>query len=442
MSNHSKNPRRKRATNNPDHSRRTHVSAPADSEIEARLTELVKPAVYAEMEHYRRLGLRNRLLTLPVMVSLVLTLIWRRVPGVMELVRLVARERVLWTAPQSVSQPALSERLLTFPAELFQHVFARVMAELPARQSLRTRPQPALLQRLRKHFSGFYALDGSTLEALFRKLKALQERADAPLAGHIVAAVDLLTHLPAAVWWADDPSSNDKALLPQVKQWLKASSLVVFDLGYFAFTWFDDLTDSQVSFVTRLRAKTSYQVKESLRYHPQLRDQIVHLGTFRSNPSRHPVRLLEVFVDGEWRSYLTNVLDPEQLSLVDVVELYEQRWQIEGAFLLVKRLLDLAYLHVGSINGVKLQLWATWLFYAVLIDLCDDVAEALHYPLDRISVEMVYRGLYHYTTAVANGFVGDVPTYYLHHGRDLGLVKRIRPSARPSPSAQIARFLD
>src|SRR5829696_6277863 len=110
MSNHSKGPRRKRATNNPDHSRRTHVSAPADSEIEARLTELVKPAVYAEMEHYRRLGLRNRLLTLPVMVSLVLTLIWRRVPGVMELVRLVARERVLWTAPQDPfpSQPCLN----------------------------------------------------------------------------------------------------------------------------------------------------------------------------------------------------------------------------------------------------------------------------------------------------------------------------------------------
>jgi hypothetical protein len=442
MSNHSKNPRRKRATNNPDHSRRTHVAAPADREIEARLTELVKPAVYAEVAHYQRLGLRNRILTLPVMVSLVLTLIWRRVAGVTELVRLLARERVLWTAPQKVSQPALSERLMTFPAELFQQVFERVMAELPARQQGRTRPQPALFKRLSTRFSGFYALDGSTLEALFRKLKALQEQPDAPLAGHIVAAVDLLTHLPAAVWWADDPASNDKALLPQVKQWLKASRLVVFDLGYFAFPWFDALTQSQVSFVTRLRAKTSYQVKQSLRHHPQLRDQIVLMGSYRSNPSRYPVRLIEAFVDGEWRSYITNVLDPDQLSLIDVIELYERRWHIEGAFLLVKRLLDLAYLHTSSINGVKLQLWATWLFYAVLIDLCDDVAEALHKPLDRISIEMVYRGLYHYTTAVANGFVGDVPAYYLHQGHDLGLVKRIRPRARPSPAAQLVAFLD
>ena len=252
MSNHSKNPRRKRATHNPDHSRQTHVPAPNDGEIEARLTDLVKPAVYAEMAHYRTLKLRNRILTLPVMVSLVLTLIWRRIPGVMELVRLLARERILWSAPQQVSQSALSERLMSFPAELFQHVFERVLAELPARQQTRTRPQPPLFQRLQGRFTACYALDGSTLEALFRKLKALQEQADAPLAGHIVAAVDVLTPLAAAVWWADDPSSNDKAVLPQVKPWLKAGALLVFDLGYFAFPWFDDLTAAQVSFVTRL----------------------------------------------------------------------------------------------------------------------------------------------------------------------------------------------
>ena len=149
MSNHSKNPRRKRATNNPDHSRRTHVPAPADSEIEARLTELVKPAVYAEMAHYRQLGLRNRILTLPVMVSLLLTLIWRRVSGVMELVRLVARERVLWVAPQAISQSALSERLMTFPAELFQNVFERV-----GRRRRPLRPDPARAHRNRARRGG------------------------------------------------------------------------------------------------------------------------------------------------------------------------------------------------------------------------------------------------------------------------------------------------
>ncbi len=45
----------------------------------------------------------------------------------------------------------------------------------------------------------------------------------------------------------------------------------------------------------------------------------------------------------------------------------------------------LSYLWTGSINGIKLQIWATWLFYAVLMDLGDAVADELSLPVDRIS---------------------------------------------------------
>jgi len=174
------NPRRKRATLNPDHTRRTHVPAPADHEIEQRLTELVKPAVLAEMAYYRTLGLRNRILNLPVMVAVVLTLIWRRVPGVCTLTRMLGRERLLWAQPTKVSQPSLSDRFLEFPAELFERILYRVLAQLPERASERTRPHPTLLRAIPTHFAASYALDGSTLEALFRKLQALREAPDAP----------------------------------------------------------------------------------------------------------------------------------------------------------------------------------------------------------------------------------------------------------------------
>src|SRR6266511_1177376 len=103
-------------TDNPDHSRRTQAPALQDPEIAQRLHELVEPAVFSELAHYQRLGLRNRILCLPVMVSLVLTMMWRNVPSVRTLVRMLREERILWTAPTTVSQPSLSERFLTFPA--------------------------------------------------------------------------------------------------------------------------------------------------------------------------------------------------------------------------------------------------------------------------------------------------------------------------------------
>ncbi len=48
------------------------------------------------------------------------------------------------------------------------------------------------------------------------------------------------------------------------------------------------------------------------------------------------------------------------------------------------RSMCLAYFWVGSIYGVMLQVWATWLLYAVLVDLTDDVADALDRPFDDV----------------------------------------------------------
>jgi hypothetical protein len=103
---------------------------------------------------------------------------------------------------------------------------------------------------------------------------------------------------------------------------------------------------------------------------------------------------MEVWIGGTWHGYLTNELDPTRLPTTAVLALYAHRWRIEEAFLIVKRLLGLAYVWTGAANGIALQVWATWLLYAVLIDLSDAVAEELNLPLDRISVEMVFRGLY------------------------------------------------
>ena len=432
-----KHNRRPRATFNADHRRRTHVPAPSDAEIERRLDEFVKPAVFAELDFYRRLGLRNRILTLPVMVSLVLALIWRRIPGVCALQRTLARERIFWATPRTVSQSALSDRFLDFPAVLFEQVLYRVLAHLPERLRRRTRPLPSLLAGVAARFSGLYALDATTLEPLFRKLAALRDTPGTHLAGHVSVAVELLSHLPAKLWWNPEPHTNEKALARPVLDWLPTGSVVVFDLGYFAYWLFDALSAQESFFVTRLREQASYSVRTMLCNRAKVRDQIIQLGRYKE-PCTHPMRLIEVEVNGRWQRYLTNVLDPKRLSIVEVVALYDARWKIETSFLLIKRLLDLSYVWVGSQNGIWLQVVATFLMYALLLDLCDDVAQALGVQLEAISVEMVYRGLYHYVVAVAQGeYQGDAPSYLAREAKGLGILKRERPSRRPSATEQI-----
>ena len=152
------------------------------------------------------------------------------------------------------------------------------------------------------------------------------------------------------------------------------------------------------------------------------------------------MRLIEIRHGRSWYRYLTSVLEPDVLPPFVVGDLYSRRWRIEESFLLLKRLLGLSYLWTGSINGIKLQIWATWLFYAILLDLCDEIADELTLPTNSISVEMVFRGIYHFTQALNQGNAISIIAYLTApENRDLGIVKpprskRAKPPLDLSPS--------
>jgi len=88
----------------------------------------------------------------------------------------------------------------------------------------------------------------------------------------------------------------------------------------------------------------------------------------------------------------------------------------------VKRLSGLSYFWTGSLHGSKLQVWATWLIYAVWGDLSDAVADAVQLPLERISMEIVWRGLYYFNDANHRGLAHDPVELcsFLVYGEKLG----------------------
>ncbi|MEH2000336.1 MAG: DUF1822 family protein [Nostoc sp.] len=93
----------------------------------------------------------------------------------------------------------------------------------------------------------------------------------------------------------------------------------------------------------------------------------------------------------------------------------------------------------GSINDVKLQLWVIWLFYALLIDLRDKVADELSLLVDRIYFEMVYWGLYHFNLAYDKSKVTDPVKYFAPpENQDLSVFKILR---KPVPKMDLSPFL-
>lgn len=182
--------------------------------------------------------------------------------------------------------------------------------------------------------------------------------------------------------------------------------------------------------MTRLREKTVYHTMSVLSQGPRYRDEIIRAGAGWGCLCQHPLRLVSILWDQTWYRYLTNVLDPERLSARQVGELYRRRWRIEEAFLLTKRLLGLSYLWVGGGNGVQIQIYATWIFYAVLVDVCQQVALALGQPQDRISVEMVYRSFYHFSRACDRDPTTQLIPFLVAHAKLFGLVKAITQRQR------------
>lgn len=118
---------------NRDHARQQQRPMVEEEVIAAQLEALVTPAITAQENYYRQLGMRDRILNLPFMVAAVLTLLWRDVASVREMTRMLGREGFLWCLPTQVTQQAISQRFLTFPAELFERVF---LEKIPKHQML------------------------------------------------------------------------------------------------------------------------------------------------------------------------------------------------------------------------------------------------------------------------------------------------------------------
>ena len=426
---------------NRDHAKKKHRPMVEDEAIASQLEALLTPAITSQENYYRQLGLRDRILNLPLMVAAVLTLLWRDVAGVSELTRMLAREGFLWCSPKVVSQQAIAQRFLSFPAQLFERVFKDLLPHLKASWLSRNqRKIPESVQFTQSKFERIWIVDCSVLEALFCKLDSLKDVPQGQLAGKLGTVIDLITRLPVEIWFQENSKASDVKFELDILNLVTAKTLLLLDRGFYHFNFWLQLIEQKVEFITRLKKGASIHVEQVFTDSYALKDRLICLGSGTKKTPFVTLRLVEVRSGKTWHSYLTSVLDPAILPPYVVADLSQRRWRIEDAFNTVKRLLGLSYLWTGSVNGIQLQIWATWLFYAVLVDLGDAVADEMSVSFDSISLEMIYRGLYHFSVANQKGLASDPVKYFAApENQDLGIIKRQR---KPNVKLIVAPFPD
>jgi hypothetical protein len=240
---------------------------------------------------------------------------------------------------------------------------------------------------------GIYVLDGMTLDAVTKRLPCLREQADASLPGKVLAVFDLRAQLWRTVHFVADAYANDKASARELLTGLDAGSLILADLGFFAFQWFDALTDQGYFWISRLRAKTSYAVIHTFYERDGVLDALVWLGKYRADQAAHAVRLVQFTRGSKTWAYLTNVLEPAQLPLADISRLYARRWDIERMFNLVKTHLHLHWLWSSQAAVVQHQLYAVFTVAQIILGLRSDVAQRAQAEVDDVSLDLFIRWL-------------------------------------------------
>ena len=299
-----KNPKQKTNKSSVRHTRAIQVDRQKRSLVDnlaedvAKLfRSIVHPLTLSQCELFRQMGLRERTLTLPVMMALLLSAIWRQIAGVSELARLIRDEAVLWEEPKEVSQQALSERLNTLPAILFLNVLNLLLPKMQQRWEARQRPLPPEVAWAAERFTTCLIVDGSTLDALIRKVGLLRDLDKHPLAGKMSALLHLGSRLPHQIWFNSNPTSHDQTFWEQILQHVVAGSLLLFDLGYTNFTRFRELTEKEVTFITRAKSNLKYETAVRFTVTAVFRDTLVWIGT---GDDRQQMRLVEVLYGNKW----------------------------------------------------------------------------------------------------------------------------------------------
>jgi hypothetical protein len=146
----------------------------------------------------------------------------------------------LWFYPRfAVKDDAIYKRLERDGAAPLEHLLEQIT------QVLRERLAPYTQDTLAPFATAVFALDETTLDKLARRLPALRGLPpDDPrlLGGTLTGLFDVRRQLWHRVQYRSDWQQNEKVLARTMIEDLPAGSLIVADLGYFGFAWFDHLT--------------------------------------------------------------------------------------------------------------------------------------------------------------------------------------------------------
>lgn len=149
-----------------------------------------------------------------------------------------------------------------------------------------------------------------------------------------------------------------------------SGSIVVFDKGYIDYQWFAEMTQQNISFVTRLRPKTVYEVKsvhKVLACKGILADEYIELSSEHAKKRGAPKLLRRIeFYDVQKRRTFEFLSNNFHLAASTIAAIYKDRWKVELFFKAIKQNLKLKSFLGRSRNAIQTQIWIALIAYLLV----------------------------------------------------------------------------
>jgi hypothetical protein len=156
-------------------------------------------------------------------------------------------------------------------------------------------------------------------------------------------------------------ATNDSFMLAPTSY--SNGELVALDRAYINYEKFEELTQRNVVYVTKMKKNLTYEVLDGCMDMNedglmQYREQVV---VFRKGNISHIARII-TYVDikkGKQPKLIRLLTNDFDMSLEDIVLIYRRRWLIESLFKQIKQNFPLRYFYGESANAIKIQIWVT-----------------------------------------------------------------------------------
>ena len=158
-------------------------------------------------------------------------------------------------------------------------------------------------------------------------------------------------------------ATNDSFMLKPSS--LSKGDIIAMDRAYIDYEKFEQLTEKQVIYVTKMKKSLKYEILGDTIYQTpegvmEVRVQEVRFTKKKQGGETivHDARII-TYVDVRKHKLISLLTNDMEFDPSEIIEIYRRRWEIELLFKQIKQNFPLRYFYGESANAIKIQIWVT-----------------------------------------------------------------------------------